>query len=252
MSPAAVRISSATPFAAPVSANPSDQQRRGLEVGGQRGQRAADRGRDVAARDHRHPADAVHQPPGRHRGQRRGDEEDRRPEPEQPVDAGDEHERDRGHRRHELQHRRVDRHRDREQDRVAADREVHAISAARSRRGPWRPRWRSAARGRRGRAPPARRAPRTAPRRTRRSSGPNPASARIAACVSLVGDRDRRRRCRAAATATRPRETTAQSSPAIAVPGVGISTGSPASSAAVRHAATSGSTPTTGTPTLGP
>ena len=43
-------------------------------------------------------------------------------------------------------------------------------------------------------------------------------------------------------------ETIAQSSPAIVVPGVGISTGSPACSAAVRQAAVSGSTPITVTP----
>jgi hypothetical protein len=47
-------------------------------------------------------------------------------------------------------------------------------------------------------------------------------------------------------------DTSAQSSPAIAVPGVGIVTGSPAASDAVRHAAVTGSTPTTGTPARAP
>ena len=47
-------------------------------------------------------------------------------------------------------------------------------------------------------------------------------------------------------------ETSAQSRPAIAVPGVSTTVGSPAASDAVRHAATSGSTASTGTPAAAP
>ena len=43
-------------------------------------------------------------------------------------------------------------------------------------------------------------------------------------------------------------ETSAQSRPAIAVPGVGTTVGRPAASEAVRHAAATGSAPTTRTP----
>ena len=46
-------------------------------------------------RDDGHPAVAVHRAAGRERGQRAGGEEDRRAEPEDPLDAGDEDERDR-------------------------------------------------------------------------------------------------------------------------------------------------------------
>ena len=47
-------------------------------------------------------------------------------------------------------------------------------------------------------------------------------------------------------------DTSAQSRPAIAVPGVSIRTGSPAASDAVRQAAATGSTPTTFTPAWAP
>ena len=47
-------------------------------------------------------------------------------------------------------------------------------------------------------------------------------------------------------------DTSAQSSPAIAVPGVGTAVGSPAASDAVRQAAVTGSTPITGTPRSAP
>ena len=109
----------------------------------------------IAARDHRPAPDAIHQPPGGHRGQPGRDEEDRRPQPEQPFDARDEHERDRGDRRDELQHGRVDGHRRRQQQRVAADgdvreRRAHAPprrGAARTRAGAARPRRRDEAAG---------------------------------------------------------------------------------------------------------
>ena len=53
--------------------------------------------------------------------QRRGDEEDRGAEPEQSLDAGDEDERQRRHRRDELHDGGVDGERRGEQERVAAD-----------------------------------------------------------------------------------------------------------------------------------
>ncbi len=124
MSPAAVRISSAVPLAAPVSANPritsgADPRFVASAVSEQ------PRGREqIAAGDDRPAPDPVHQPPGGHRREPGGDEEDRGPEPEQPLDPGDEHERERRHRGDELQHARVHRHRDGEQQRVAADRDV--------------------------------------------------------------------------------------------------------------------------------
>ena len=81
-----------------------DEQRRRADVGRQRGQAAAGGGRQIPARDHRPPPDAVHRAARRERRQRRREQEDRRPQPEQAAYAGDEHERDRRHRRHELQH----------------------------------------------------------------------------------------------------------------------------------------------------
>ncbi len=98
-----------------------DEDHRRVHVGRQRGEAAADGRQQVAARDHRPPADPVHQPARRDRRRGRRDEEDRRAEPEQPLDPGHEHERDRRHRRDELEHRRVDGHRRGEQQRVAPD-----------------------------------------------------------------------------------------------------------------------------------
>ena len=59
--------------------------------------------------------------PGGQRRERAGGEDDRGAEPEQPLDAGDEDERERRDRRDELQHGRVDGERRGEQERVAAD-----------------------------------------------------------------------------------------------------------------------------------
>ena len=75
-----------------------------------------------AAGDHRPAPDAVHRAarPAPRPAPRR--QEDRRPEPEQPAVAGHEHERDRRHRRDELQHRRVDGRDAGQQQRVSADR----------------------------------------------------------------------------------------------------------------------------------
>ena len=70
--------------------------------------------------------------PGRQRGERARGEHDRGAEPEQLVDAEDEHERQRRDGRRQLQHRRVGGQRRRQQQRVAADRQlVHRAHSAR-------------------------------------------------------------------------------------------------------------------------
>ena len=71
--------------------------------------------------EHGPAAVAVHRAPGDRAGARGGDEEDRRAEAEQPLDAGDEDERQRRHGRDELHDGRVDGERRREDQRVAAD-----------------------------------------------------------------------------------------------------------------------------------
>ena len=262
MSPAAVRISSALPLAAPVSAKPRITQRRRPDVRGERGQRAADGRAQVPARDDRPAPDAVHQPPGRHRREPGGDQEDRGPEPEQALDAGHQHERQRRHRGDELQHRRVHRHGDGQQQRVAPDRDAGERRVASwtlvtrpspgSRRGRSGPRWRSAGCGRSRRTLRAG----TAARRRVRGAG-------VADRQSARGERAHRRADLGVVDGDRAAdagssvgqaaaETAAQSSPAIAVPGVATTVGSPAASDAVRHAATSGSTAITCVPPAAP
>ena len=81
------------PFATPTSANPTmtsaaESQRQPSEVID-----VADGPEQAADREHGDPSVPVHQPPGRERGERGGGEEDRRPEPEDPLDPGDDHER---------------------------------------------------------------------------------------------------------------------------------------------------------------
>ena len=265
MSPAAVRISSAIPFAAPVSAKPAITA--GVEprfvasaVSEQpHGARARSRRRSTGRR----PTRSISRPAGT----AASPEATRKiagPSPSSPSTPGDEHERDRRDRRDELQHRRVDRHRRRQQQRVAADgdvreRRAHATVGARSRPGRSGPRWRSGA----TRSSDDGRA---AARRRERSLC-SAASGRGAG----VADRQARARparasprgSRASETVIVPRmpgssvgqaasETSAQSRPAIAVPGVSTTVGSPAASDAVRQAATSGSTAITGTPAAAP
>ena len=64
-----------------------------LDLCRERRQAAAERAEHEAERDYRLAPQAVHRAPGRNGRQRRGGEEDRRAQPEQPLDAGDEHER---------------------------------------------------------------------------------------------------------------------------------------------------------------
>ena len=93
---------------------------------------AADGADREAAADHRHPADAVHEPPGRPDGDRARREEDRRAESENPRDAGDRDERQRAERRRELEHARVADEPAGEQECVpldrCSDRDAHATS----------------------------------------------------------------------------------------------------------------------------
>ena len=63
-------------------------------------------GREAGGED-RHPPDAVHRASGEWRRQRPAGEHDRRPEPEQAVDAEHPHQRDRGHGGLQLEHARV-------------------------------------------------------------------------------------------------------------------------------------------------
>ena len=63
----------------------------------ERGERAADRADGEPTRDDGHAADAIHQPAGWKGGKGARGEEDRRPQPEDGLDAGDEDERDRRH-----------------------------------------------------------------------------------------------------------------------------------------------------------
>ena len=102
MSPAAVRISSAIAPAAPISVKPTITATVDSICVASAVKRAAEGGEHEAERHHRLASDPVHRPAGGERGQRRGGQEDRGAEPEQPLDAGDEHERERRHRRDEL------------------------------------------------------------------------------------------------------------------------------------------------------
>ena len=86
---------------------------------GGRHERAGDP-EDVARSDHRHPADAVGQSPRRPDRQCPGDEEHRRAEAEDAVDAGDGHDRHRPERDCELDHPRLEHEPQREQQRVPA------------------------------------------------------------------------------------------------------------------------------------
>ena len=124
ISPAAVLIRSATPLAAPRRAKPTmtasvDSVRVASAV-----MHAAEGADGEAARHHRCPAEPIHQPACRDRGQAGRCEEDRRAEPEQPADARDEHERQRRDCGSQLQDRGVHRHRCGEDDRVPPDREA--------------------------------------------------------------------------------------------------------------------------------
>ena len=135
MSAAAVRARAGSSPARPDEREPGDHERRGVDLAAERGRQAAADPGEAAAGEHRDPAEAVHQAPGRKRGERAGGEEDRRPEAEDPLDAGDEHERHRADRDRELDHAGERRQRRREQDRVAADRELLHGTSLREHRG---------------------------------------------------------------------------------------------------------------------
>ena len=125
MSPAAARASSDVPLAVPTRTSPRKTGNGGLERAPERGQHAAEPRRctkPVASTGH--AAEPVHRAPGRQRREGARGEHDRRPEAEQPLDAGDEDERQRGDRRRELEHPRVGRERGRQERRVALDREL--------------------------------------------------------------------------------------------------------------------------------
>ena len=108
----------------PDEREPEDHERGGVERAAERGgQTAGDPGQAAAGED-RHAAVPVHRAAGGERGQRAGGEEDGRAEPEDPLDAGDEHERHRPDGDGELDHPGERRQRRGEQDRVAANREA--------------------------------------------------------------------------------------------------------------------------------
>ena len=108
----------------------------------------ADDAGDTASRQHGDPADLVHQLAGGERGQRRGDEEDRRPEAQDALDARDEDERDGRNGDRQLDHAGEARQGGRKQDGVPADRKaVHKPSLSERRREPCPKRRRAAARG---------------------------------------------------------------------------------------------------------
>ena len=64
-----------------------------LDAAAERGDRSSPTIPSTNPRDHGHPADAVHHPPGGPDRERAGDEEDAGPEPEDPLEPGDAHER---------------------------------------------------------------------------------------------------------------------------------------------------------------
>ena len=92
-----------------------------VDVRAERSDGAARAADDEADDEHGPAAEAVHRASGDGAGARGGDEEDRGAEAEQPLDAGDEDERQRRHGRDELHDGRVDGERRGEQERVAPD-----------------------------------------------------------------------------------------------------------------------------------
>ncbi len=82
---------------------------------------APDHTDDEAAGDHGDAAEAIHEPARGQCGERAGGDEDRRPEPEDRLDPGDEHERDRRHSDRELKHAGKGHEAEREQDGVPPD-----------------------------------------------------------------------------------------------------------------------------------
>ena len=171
MSAAAARASRIVPCAIPTRAKPAitstaestSQPSAVVEA-------ARDPG-EAASRENGDAAVPVHQASRRERRQRAGGEEDGRPETEDPLDVGDEHERDRPDRDGELNHAGERRQRRGEQDRVAANREaLHRATLSEQRFGEPRAERRGAAvRGCRTYGPPSRAC---ASRRSRPPGGP--------------------------------------------------------------------------------
>ena len=122
------------PPAAPTSTSPATTSDARRPRRAERRQRAARRARDEAAGDHRHAPDAVHRPPG---GQRRRARRARKiagpspRSPSTPVTSDEGQRRDGGD---ELQDRRVDGQRGRQQSGVPADREAGDRGRPRGRR----------------------------------------------------------------------------------------------------------------------
>ena len=119
-----------------------DEHARAASAAGGGDERADDAEREAAA-DHRHPAEPVGEPARRADRERTGDQEHRRPEPEDAVDAGDRDDRDRAERDGELDHPGLADEPEREQERVPPRpsfmRAIRARSAARRTRAapPW-------------------------------------------------------------------------------------------------------------------
>ena len=87
MSAAAVRASSTRAVHRADADEAEDHERRAVHEAAERRQHAADRADDEAAGDHGDAAEAIHEPARGQCGERSGGEEDRRPEPEDRLDA---------------------------------------------------------------------------------------------------------------------------------------------------------------------
>ena len=191
MSPAAVRASSATPPAAPVSAMPVITTAvEPVRVASATSEQPSDAITKPTG-DHRDAAEVIHRATGRQRGEPGRREEDRRAEPEQPRDPGDLHERDRVHGRRELEEARVHGERRGEQDRVALDVQSHAASVARNSDAPPWDGWRTYG------APSARsaRRPTASTRRPSATRSTNGSPAAISAAVGRRFDDETPGRC---------------------------------------------------------
>ena len=191
MSPAAVRASSATPPAAPVSAMPAITTAvESVRVASATSEQPSDAITNPPAITGTRPKRSIARPAGQ-RGEAGRGEEDRRAEPEQPRDPGDLHERDRVHGRRELEEARVHGERRGEQDRVALDVQRHAASVARNSDAPPWDGWRTYG------APSARsaRRPTASTRRPSATRSTNGSPAAISAAVGRRFDDETPGRC---------------------------------------------------------
>ncbi len=101
-----------------------DDRHRLLRRRAERRRDTTDRSEREPRREHRDPANTIHRAAGGEGRQRGGGEEDRRPEPQELVVAGDEHEREARDRGDELEDSRVDRQNARQEQGVPADRKL--------------------------------------------------------------------------------------------------------------------------------